>query len=345
MYPALELLQPGAARERLAMVLPLWYPPSLSQARADATLALNLCGVDLYVAPERVYLVVDGNEPALRAVAALQRARRAEGLPSLREVVSAENRGKAGALALGYRAILEESDARWVVVRDADGDHFLGDLPRLTAMAAQIEGETGPGPLAVVGARLDLRRPMGWLRGELEHWCNLLAMDATTLALGRVGRVFDRRFLLPGREAPDINSGYKLYSRAVVEETLMHWEALPGGDETRRRLRNTMEIDPFLSAALSGTVGEVLRGGLIDQTLTSFPPETYEPMFRSIATETARRCGIPPPQAPTWLVSAAVRCGLWSDGAGRALVERISGQVLGDLGAASTPLSAGPAFY
>jgi hypothetical protein len=101
-------------------------------------------------------------------------------------------RGGGLALRVGYEIALK-LDAEIVVTLDADGQHLPEEIPRLLEAASAAE--------LVLGTRAHFFAEMSWLRSasnRLSSW----AISAVA-----------------GRDLPDIQTGFRLYTRSLFEAT------------------------------------------------------------------------------------------------------------------------------
>lgn len=203
-------------RESLGSMIPVWFPREMPAEQIYRFLSGTLADVELFVAPSRLVLVVDGcphsEEPAHRAAAEF--AERAGAEPQV--ICERENSGKGGAVCTGLARLLEDEAVEVLNIRDADGDHDVWDLPQLFRLFQTVRRSIGGDDLFVVGGRETLSRPMGFARSELEHLLNRMTIDAVNATLAGQGRCIDERFTARYGRAPDFQSGYKLYSRSAA---------------------------------------------------------------------------------------------------------------------------------
>ncbi|MCC2667704.1 MAG: hypothetical protein K0Q72_175, partial [Armatimonadetes bacterium] len=140
-------------------------------------------------------------------------------------------------------------------------------------------------------------------------------------------RAWDTRYLV--ERAPDLQSGYKLYSRAAAEVAVegLHREA--GNYPDLRLLRVGMEIVPFVEIALAdGVFGEVGRKAFYDQPVTSYGTVDVARFYGSKLGWALRRCGVPPLPALILLDGALARRPLNTDPNGRETALRMRDLVL-----------------
>lgn len=320
MVPA-HYLDADTIRRRTALVMPQWFPPEISAEQAERMLTINLAGVEVYVQPRNLCLVADACPAAEAAVTAANERRTAAGVEPFVALVNDENLGQGGSLTRGLAELLRRGcTADWYVTRDADGDHFINDLPHLARMADQIATVAGGGCYMVIGRRANPRRPMTWLRGELEELVDRTTMAALAYRLAQRGQVIDRRFLYPDAEWPDAQSGYKLYSADLVTRVVEEYARLkdpPFGPDTYRYLG---QVAPFwICLDAGGTCGEVLRASLTDQSVSSFGPETFRRQYRAKLHYVLKRSDMPGAAASQILANGILRSALWTHPDGQAL--------------------------
>ncbi|MFZ0430386.1 MAG: glycosyltransferase [Acidobacteriota bacterium] len=251
------LLSVGRTRDLSAVVIPVHFAPSVPEGQVREILESLLGEAAVYCRPEHLLTVVDRGTAAERVLA---------GFPGLRIHRLERNKGKAGAVAAGLSDLLATSDARYLVTRDCDGDHAQEDLPRLISLAAFVEGVTGCPVVSVMGARPSLEKPMGWLRDQWERLTNSVLLDALDYALARQGRVLDRRFW--SGAAPDIQSGYRVYSRPAAARTAESLESLPDDPDV---WTFACEFVPFADLVMAGGVfAQLQRLTQVEQPVTSY---------------------------------------------------------------------------
>jgi len=221
--PASDLM-----RRQLGCVVPVWYPDTMGEDEMRGYLSATLADAELFIAPERLALVVDGCPRALSATyqAADAFARRAGADPLV--IVKQYNEGKGAAVCDGFERLLADEQVKALAVRDADADHDIYDLPQMFRLLAQMRDQERSDDVFVLGCRGSVTRSLGYARGTLEEVLNRVTVQAVNLHLAGQGRAIDERYT--GRYGPfgDFQSGYKLYTRASAAATI---EALRGAEE------------------------------------------------------------------------------------------------------------------
>ena len=323
----------ASMRGRVGVVIPVWLAPDTAPEQAERLLETTLADSPACLRPDDVVVVSDGSPVAAAAARAVRdRLGREWGSPfDLLELP--ENGGKGAALGAGIRRLLdtrERAPLDWIAARDADGDHFLDDLPHLFRAGEQLAEECPGQPACVIGRRASLHAPMGWVRGEYELFLNEVLVDAVAFALAREGRVWDTRYLVD--RAPDLQSGYKLYSRAAAELSLRALEAEAAAHPELNVLRTGMEIVPFVSLALGGGIfAEVERKTFFDQPVTSYGSVDFSRFYGSKLAWALRRCGVPPAAAALMMDGVLARRPLYCDPQGRESLLRTRRLVLESL--------------
>jgi hypothetical protein len=304
-------------RRSLGMLIPVWFPPSLSDAQVRHTLSDTLHDCEHLLPWEHVVLVVDGDARSHAVVQDLQSSCRQRHGQTFDVVYSAANVGKGSAVLRGAQWFLQREGLEYLAIRDADGDHALNDLVTLMRVAAALRSHEGTDQLIIVGRRNHPHRALGWLRGEFETLLNRVLIDAVRFALAQCQRVLNTRYFSLSGEYPDLHSGYKVYSRRVCELMVARrWEHPPWvGAEI---YRYGVEAVPFVEGAMAGAiVGEGTR-------LTQEPDFSGHGAFAqpetngSVLLWTFLRLGIGAPQAATLLDNHLPRLTLWTDPQGRA---------------------------
>jgi hypothetical protein len=306
-------------RGRIGLVVPVWFPEDLPDALCETLLRTTLADCSSCLRPEHVALVVDG-VPRLAALAQRLSAEvGGSGAPddiAFQVLASAVNQGKGGALVVGWEALLADPALEFIATRDADGDHFLDDLPHLFRLGEQMSRETNNTRVVVIGRRTAVHPPLGWRRGEYEQVVNAMLVEALQFSLARHGRVLPRQYW--AADVPDLQSGYKLYSRAACAEAV---RALRKADQERpelQPLRRGMEILPFAAVcAAGGIAGEAPRATYYDQPVTSYGRVDRVRFFGDPLAWSLRELEVAPDAARGILDNALARSTLMTDPDGR----------------------------
>ena len=179
------------------------------------------------------------------------------------------------------------------------------------------------------------------MRGEYELLLNEVLVEAVAFHLARQGTVWDTRYLV--QRAPDLQSGYKLYSRTAAEGAVAALEREAASHPDLHLLRTGMEIVPFVDVALAGGVfAEVERKSYFDQPVTSYGNADLPRFYGLKLAWALRRCGVPTAAAALLLDGALARRPLYHDPQGRESLLRMRGLVLETLGGEVPPDDAPP---
>jgi len=315
------------------MVIPAWFPSDLPAAEAAQLLFTTLVGGSGCVNADDLVVVSDGS-PVASAAAVAVRQKLDEAWDGRFLILELEeNEGKGAAIEAGICELLERRGAplEWITVRDVDGDHLMDDLPHLYRAGTQLAEENPGKPACVIGRRNNVHAPLGWLRGEFELLLNEALIEAVAYALAGAGRVWDTRYLTA--RAPDLQSGYKLYSRAAAEVAVTGLQDESATYPDLRLMRTGMEIVPFVAVALEGGVfAEVERKTFYDQPITSYGRVDLAEFYGSKLSWAFLRCGVPVDQALLLIDGALARRPLFTDPAGREHALRMRGIVVRRLG-------------
>jgi hypothetical protein len=246
-------------RRTLGMVIPVWFPPSLSADQVREHLLVTLHDCEHLLPWEHVVLVVDGDARSHAIAQELQVSCRERHGQAFDLIYCAQNKGKGYAVFLGTQWFLERHDLEYLTIRDADGDHVLNDLVNLMRLAFKLRVSEGNDTLIIVGRRSHPHRALGWIRGEFEMLLNRVLVDAVRFALAQRQHILNTRYFSLSGEYPDLHSGYKVYSRRVCELMVQRsWERPPWvGPEI---YRYGVEAVPFIEGVMAGAiVGEITR--------------------------------------------------------------------------------------
>jgi hypothetical protein len=278
--PTIDLLPVGRMRDLLAVVIPVHFVASVREQQVRNILGGLLEETNLFCRRERLLTVVDQGTTAERVLGEVS---------GLRVHRLRRNRGKAGAVAAGLAELLATSDARFFATRDCDGDHAQEDLSRLVSLAAHVERVAGNSKVAVMGARPSLEKPMGWVRDQWEQVTNAVLVDLVQYVLARTGRVLDRRFWNGWK--PDIQSGYRVYSREAAE---LVRDVLAGLPEDPDILTFACEFIPFADLAVgAGVTAQAQRFTLVEQPVSSYGDVNFGRVYGRLLAFAGDRYGVP----------------------------------------------------
>jgi len=280
------MLSVSQARERVAVIVPVHFDPAVPIEVIAPILEGVFRDSELFCRPDRLLAVVDGGTKVDTLLSNPPSGSSFSGVPLHR---LDRNRAKAGAVSDGLRLLLQNSDAEYFVTRDCDGDHVLEDIPRMVSLAEDVQEQTGQDLVTVMGARPSLEKPMGWLRQEWELFTNKILVDIASFAVARLDRVIDCRFW--NGFSPDIQSGYRVYSRAAAEVTMQCLSSLP---EKREILMLACESVPFTELLIDGGVfAQVQRLTLVEQPVSSYSQVNFGENYGHLISFLGEKYGIP----------------------------------------------------
>ena len=297
-------------RGNLGMVIPIWFPDETSDDEILGILSLTMANAEHIAEPEHQILVCDGQERVKKIVDGMIRASQEPFIALLTE----QNRGKGGAVACGIEHLLSNSDVEYVVIRDADGDHFVNDVPNLVRLAHQMRAELQDDNILVIGGRVDAHRPMGFVRGEYERILNDVIWHALQYSLAREGQVINMQYFAEHGLIPDLHSGFKLYTRKSARTALKGLTAAEQGMPELNMMRNGCETVPLVEIiAQDGTVGQVNRITLETQPVMTFQNKNRWVRYGNRLLWTFLRLDIPYDSARQLLDNAIPRFLLYKD--------------------------------
>ena len=292
-------------RARLGMVVPLWFPPEMTAAEIEGILSTSLADVETCVDLPHLVTVVDAAPQAHLAVERLRTQCQSPQGQSFTVLSLPQNQGKGGAVAAGLRYLLDNTITEFMVIRDADGDHFVNDVPHLVRLGQQMVTEQGTALIGVIGGRRELHRPLGWVRGQYELFVNDIVWHGLVYAAARAGRVLPQQYLNYGG-LPDLQSGFKLYTRESAARIVAASETAAATSPDM--LRWGCEVLPLMELLLAGgIVGEINRIALHTQPLSTYNGASRQRIYGSILTWTLRRLGVSAPVAQQLFDNALAR--------------------------------------
>ncbi len=297
--------------QRLGMIIPVWFPPEGDPGQVETLLYRTMKDWDLYVAPERVVLVLDGCSWCEGSLRRVQENCSGEGWVVQ---VNDRNEGKGGAALTGLKLLLSDPGTDWIVIRDCDNDHRLVDLPRLMERGQGIREATGQDRILIIGRRSHLAFPMTFARAEWECITDEVIVSAVQWALGRSGSWPDWSFCDFSSPLPvDFLSGYKLLSKeaAVVVEQELREQAHQQAD--CEPMRYGWECGVVLSVLLAGgTIGEIQRLTYRRQPVTGYGDRASAQLYGNQILYTLRRVGAEGLVARRILDNACRKSLLWT---------------------------------
>lgn len=329
-------------RTALGMVVPLWFPPDMTAEQGEALLTTSLADAESLMQWPHVVLVVDASPSAQIAAERLQTRCQARHGTAFVVLSLPENLGKGGAVAQGLHYLLENTGIESVVVRDADGDHFINDVPHLARLGQQIVAEQGTDLVVITGGRRELHRPLGFIRGQYELLVNDIVWHALAYACARAGRVVPQQYLNYGC-VPDFQSGFKLYTRASAARIVEISRALH--HTAPAMLRWGCEVFPIVELLLTGgIIGEINRIALHVQPLSTYNGASRQCIYGSILQWAFRRLEIAAPAAQQLFDNALSRSLMASQAELYAELLELRRKVLSDLASREFPGPTAAAF-
>jgi len=280
------MLKTKEIQDRTAVVIPIYFSPDVPRETICSILEGTFSDQFHYCRSDRVVAVVDRGMEAESVLKGASSKAPYFGVPI---VILEKNRAKTGAVAKGLQYLLEETDAEFFVTRDCDGDHVVEDIPRMVTMAAELRCILDTKLIGVMGGRPSLEKPMGWVREEWETLTNRILVDFLKYRMAGLRMVPDERFWSGG--SPDIQSGYRVYTRAAARLAVECLEALP---EDRSILSLACEFVTFAEIVRRGGVfGQVQRLTLVEQPVSSFSQLDFANDYGSLLSFIADRLEIP----------------------------------------------------
>ncbi|HCL30638.1 MAG TPA: hypothetical protein DIC52_19685 [Candidatus Latescibacteria bacterium] len=285
-----------ASRRSTGIVIPVYLPPGIDNSMGvlllDDNVAACVAAVD---DPKSICLAVDGENSG--APEADELARR----HGVDLVVGPTNRGKLHALRLGMERLTQRQELDWFATIDADGDHFANELVNLVRAGVYARTERGVAGVHVLGRRISRHRPMGWLRGELEELADRVLLDALAYAAATSDRPLRLALATTMEEYPDFHSGFKLFSRNIMESVfLLEPDLCDVGDTAyyRHGCEAVMTVEAHLAGAELALVN---RTTLNEQPVSTFGRLDRGRLVADKIIWPCRRLGVPAHFLDQWL--------------------------------------------
>ena len=288
-------------RENTGVVIPV-YVPQGAESHDAALLTETVAGYCAQVAdPPVICLSVDGTEYGADV------ALRLSAEYGVSVCVAVENRGKLWGAIQGMQMLLDDETLDYIAVVDQDGDHFANELLNFVRAADHIRAQTGDEGVMVLGRRISLHRPMGFLRGELEALADHVLLDALHYHAAVTGHPLRLEYATLLDEVPDFQSGYKLFSRATAQAV---FDAEPRQMDItdaayyRHACETVMAIEALESGAHLGVVN---RSTFNEQPVTHFGKLNQARATADMIIWGCKRLGVPYPFVAQWLANHAPR--------------------------------------
>ena len=288
-------------RHNTGIVIPVYVPQGVGSPDA-ALLEETVIAYCAQVAdPAAICLSVDGADCGADVAQRLS----AEYGVSL--CVVEENRGKLWGAIHGARMLLDNATLDYIAVVDQDGDHFANELLNFVHAAGHIHAQTGNERALVLGRRISLHRPMGFLRGELEALANRVLLDALHYHAAVTGVPLRLEYATLHDEVPDFQSGYKLFSRATTKAvfaTQPRQAGVPDAAYYRHACETVMTVEALESGAHLGIVN---RSTFNEQPVTHFGKLNQARTTADMIIWGCKRLEVPHPFVAQWLANHAPR--------------------------------------
>ncbi len=284
-----------AMRRHTGVVIPVYFAAEADPGLGQTLLADN---VRAYVQqvhdPARICLSVDGAEHGMEIAEALAVE------CGVVAVCTPDNMGKMNGLRHGVRALWEREELRYVAAVDSDGDHFANELLNLVRAAVHVQQREG-GEVLVLGRRSSKHRPMGFLRGELEELADRVLLDALAFRAAKSGEPLRMEYATTHEECPDFQSGFKLYSRGVVEPVFLGESELCALAPAAY-YRHGCEAVAVVEALLAGArLVLVARSTFNEQPVSAFGQYNRERLVADKIIWPCKRLGVPVFFVEQWL--------------------------------------------
>lgn len=282
-------------KNHLGMMVPIWFPEDYEREKMRSLLRMTLWDAGHFLDWQNVITVIDGADWTAPVVEKLQKEFK-EQFGGAFEIVSLpENQGKGLTVAAGFEHLLEREHLHFFCIRDDDNDHSIYDLPHLVRTHRQItEDERNPLVL-VIGRRRDLRRPLGMWRAEFEAILCYVEWESVKFHLAQQGKTLNSQWLSAYGWIPDLESGYKVYSREAAQLAVTSIRKAAEEHEDLQMGRFGVETVPNIELlAAGGIIGETSRLAHEDQPLTTFASGTPLPrLYANQSLFVFRRLEIP----------------------------------------------------
>jgi hypothetical protein len=152
-----------------------------------------------------------------------------------------------------------------------------------------------------LGRRSSKHRPMGFLRGELEELADRVLLDALAFRAAKSGEPLRMEYATTHEEYPDFHSGFKLYSRGVVEPVFLGEPELCAL-EPAAYYRHGCEAVAVVEALLAGArLALVARSTFNEQPVSAFGQYNRERLVADKIIWPCKRLGVPAPFVEQWL--------------------------------------------
>lgn len=287
-------------RNNTGVVIPVYLPQGTETSPDAALLEETVAAYCAQVAdPAAICLSVDGADCGADVAQRLS----AEYGTSLSIVP--DNRGKLWGALHGTRMLLCDEALDYITVIDQDGDHFANELLNFVRAADHIRAQTDDNRVMILGRRISLHRPMGFLRGELEALADHVLLDALHYHAAVTGVPLRLEYATLLDEVPDFQSGYKLFSRATAEavfDVAPRQVGVPDSAYYRHACETVMAIEALENGARLGVVN---RSTFNEQPVTHFGKLNQARATADMIIWGCKRLDVPYSFVAQWLANHA----------------------------------------
>lgn len=285
-------------QDETGIVVPVYIPTGVDADVSAALLRDNINALLPCVAdPADICLSVDGETNGLSV------ARRLSDESGLSLTVAPTNRGKLQSLRNGIGYLDEKRDFRYFALVDQDGDHFGNELLNFIRTGEYIVERRGDPRVLILGRRVSLHRPMGWLRGELEDLADRVLLDMLTYHAAKTNNPLPLEYVMTLGEPPDFHSGYKLLDRETARAVFLE-PINQAGVSDRCYYHHAVEAVIVVEATSAGAyLGAVNRSTVNEQPVSTFGLYNRVQLVSDKMIWPARRLSIPIPFIAQWLAN------------------------------------------
>ncbi|NLB55814.1 MAG: glycosyltransferase [Lentisphaerae bacterium] len=309
-------------RHNTGMIIPVWFPESMDIELMKQTLmpvltdAMHICNGD------NILIVIDGSVHARDATFRLR-----DKLGHFEVLILEKNLGKGGAVAAGLKRLFKNPDLEYFITRDHDNDHLANDALNLARLAKHMRSELGHNRVMTIGRRTSIHRHLGFERGEFEVMMNEFSFAAATFSAARSGFVFDTQFFAGYDLVPDMQTGFKCYTRDTACLMITSVEQLAVQDLDIQR--HGAEIPPIIETLLAkGTIGEINRVSWENQPITTYDSKNRIEVKGTVLAWVLMRSALPLEVAKQLLANAIARRTLAKEENGMDTLKKIANWAL-----------------
>ncbi len=283
-------------RNRTGVVVTVHIPEGMDAEDAASALTDNVLLLCEQVGdPQHICLSVDGAECGNDVAASLASRY------GVQHVTAETPLGKLQGARLGVAHILQNAVLEHVICLDQDGDHFANEILNMVRAAETIREQARTDRVMVIGQRVSLHRPMGFLRGELEELADRVLLDALTYNAAVTDKPLRMEHAFTFGEYPDFHSGFKLFSRPVAEAVFTSEPNLAGATDAcyfRHAVEAVMTVEALEAGAYLGVIN---RSTFNEQPVSAFGLMGREHLVADKMIWPCKRLGIPVHFVRQWI--------------------------------------------